>query len=286
MRSAQSLIRACAVALLLAGSAQSALAQFITGKLVDQQSNRPIEGATVTLLAASGSRELDRIVTTNKHGTFMMRVEQGRYRLGIKRLAFAPLTTDIIAMEPGKSVTLNYTLTPVTIRLATVHVVDRSGLERGRDGMAKREAMGTGGVFLYAKDFAEKVHLPVWEIVGAVDGLRPRLDGSIESLRGNYCLQFLLNRLPITELPMQWVDLNKDLGKTFASVYEMLPDGLDIAGVEVYRQFSEVPEELRQDAWPDPAARGVTPIRYVGSIRKNIPLPACGLVAFWTKGAW
>jgi hypothetical protein len=276
-----------AVALALSAGLVDAQQQMITGRLLEDGSNRPVEAATILLTAANG-RMLDRTAKTTKFGTFTMRVEPGRYRLRVTRIGYQPVDSDILEVSYDNNVNVNYILTPVSLRLSRVEVVAKPGLETGEIGMAKRQALNTGGVFLYRDDFKELINQPVWEIVGRVEGLRPRTDGSIESLEGHRCLQFLLNRLPIREVPMQYVDIATLNGQTFASLYEMLPDGLDIMGIEVYRSFKEVPEELKMDAWPGSVNdRGVTPPRVAGTVRvtRDVSL-ACGLVLFWTSAAW
>jgi hypothetical protein len=276
-----------AVALALSAGLVDAQQQMITGRLLEDGSNRPVEAATILLTAANG-RMLDRTAKTTKFGTFTMRVEPGRYRLRVTRIGYQPVDSDILEVSYDNNVNVNYILTPVSLRLSRVEVVAKPGLETGEIGMAKRQALNTGGVFLYRDDFKELINQPVWEIVGRVEGLRPRTDGSIESLEGHRCLQFLLNRLPIREVPMQYVDIATLNGQTFASLYEMLPDGIDIMGIEVYRSFKEVPEELKMDAWPGSVNdRGVTPPRVAGTVRvtRDVSL-ACGLVLFWTSAAW
>jgi hypothetical protein len=276
-----------AVALALSAGLVDAQQQMITGRLLEDGSNRPVEAATILLTAANG-RMLDRTAKTTKFGTFTMRVEPGRYRLRVTRIGYQPVDSDILEVSYDNNVNVNYILTPVSLRLSRVEVVAKPGLETGEIGMAKRQALNTGGVFLYRDDFKELINQPVWEIVGRVEGLRPRTDGSIESLEGHRCLQFLLNRLPIREVPMQYVDIATLNGQTFASLYEMLPDGIDIMGIEVYRSFKEVPEELKMDAWPGSVNDlGVTPPRVAGTVRvtRDVSL-ACGLVLFWTSAAW
>ena len=285
MIAASSILRASVVALILTAAlsahASAQPQQMIHGRIVEDRTNNPIEGAKVFLTSAAG-RMLDRVQTTNKHGVFIMPVEQGVYKLRIKRLGFDSVDTPILDVKPRANVNVNYKMTPRTVMLTLVEVKPRSGLETGREGMAKREPLGLGK-FLYEKDIREIANLPVYEILGRVDGLQTVADGSIRTTRGWGCLQYLVNRLPIMEV----ADTKIPLDAQFASLYQMLPDGRDIMGVEIYRQFSEVPEVFKHDAWPDdPSQRGVTPVRQIGTRRNMSYMPACGLVNIWTKGAW
>jgi hypothetical protein len=173
------------------------------------------------------------------------------------------------------------------LRLAKIDVVARPGLETGEIGMAKRCSLQTGGVCLFREDFREVANKPLWEIVGKVPGLNARIDGSLESYEGNRCLQFLVNRQPVREVPGQFIDIAQLTGESFASLYEMLPDGMDIMGIEVYRSFKEVPEELRMDAYPGSVTdKGVTPPRRIGRLASTNISQACGLVSIWTAAAW
>jgi hypothetical protein len=284
MRSAYlSVLKAAGVALIMSASAASAAfaQQQILGRVFDNATNQPVEDVTVQLLAPSG-RELNRVLRTNKHGVFIMPVDQGRYRLSFRRIGFKPVESDIIDVQPKTNLQINYALTAVSVRLAKIEVKPKSGLERGREGMAKREPLGKG-VFLYEKDFREIASQPVYEILGHVPGLRTWADGSVRSLEGNNCLQFMVNRQLVTEVP----DIKLTWDMQFASLYQMLPNGIDIAGIEVYRKFSEVPKELQLDAWQvSPTDHGVTPVPYSGTARKMDSMPACGLVNIWTRGAW
>ncbi len=285
MVATRSILRTSAVALILtAATAAHAAAQpqqMIHGRIVEDRTNNPIEGAYVILTSAAG-RMLDRVKITNSHGVFIMPVEQGVYKLRIKRIGFDSVDTPILDVKPRANVNVNYKMTPRSVMLTKVEVKERSGLETGREGMAKREPLGLGK-FLYEKDIREIASLPVYEILGRVEGLQTAPDGSLRSTEGNRCLQFLVNRLPITEVP----DTRIPIDAQFASLYQMLPNGIDIRGVEIYRSFKEVPKEFRFDAWPDdPTQRGVTPVRQVGSVRNMSAMPACGLVNIWTGGAW
>jgi hypothetical protein len=246
---------------------------------------KPVEGASITLLGPAG-RELDQVVRSNKFGVCSMRVESNKYRLRNRRLGYQPVDSDIVDVRPGEDVSLSYVLTGISLRMTNVVVKARPGLETGARGMAAREPLGKG-VFLYAKDFAEIANKPLWEILDRVEGLRARVDGSMETLSGHGCLQFMINRLKVVEIPMQWVtDLNNN-GQSLASLYEMIPDGLAIRGIEIYRDFGEVPEELRQDAWPFPEEKGYTPPRVLGPIRnRTLPNNPCGLINVWTSAAW
>jgi hypothetical protein len=52
-----------------------------------------------------------------------------------------------------------------------------------------------------------------------------------------------------------------------------------VMAVEIYRQFEDVPEEWKADAWPTPSAAAMRG-RYL-----HVP-PKCALVQIWTKIAW
>ena len=262
--------------------AQVRPAQIIQGRIIEDRTATPIEGASVSLVARSG-RMLDRIQITNKHGVFIMAVEQGQYKLRIKRIGYDSVDTQIIDVQPNQNVMVNYSLSPRVAKLAKMVIQKRSGLERGREGMAKREPEGKG-VFLYEPDIREIANLPLYEILGRVEGLQTVADGSIRTTRGWGCLQYLVNRLPVMEVP----DAKLDVFSQLATLYQMIPNGIDIAGVEIYRQFSEVPKEFRFDAWPDaPNLPGVTPPRYIGELKlRSNQILECGLINIWTKAAW
>ena len=274
------------VAGLLAWAAVPASAQIIHGKLLADGLNTPIEGASVTLLDARGN-ELDRLVTTNKNGSFFMRVTAGRYMLRLRRIGYTPLTTSMITLGENEVFEGTFRVSPVAVRLATQRITARPNLEWGRDGYTRRKAMGQG-VFLARADLATKDQTNISWLLRNVPGIEVLGDGQVRSLEGWRCLYFVMNGIPVPFDPFSVPGQSM-----YPTLHDLVPTGDDVMGIEVYREFKEVPEQWRMDAWPDSEvrdrnARTTARVRLPlgAQPRDKINNPPCGLVAVWTRAAW
>jgi hypothetical protein len=268
--------------------AAPAAAQIIHGKLLAEGLNTPIDGATIQLLDAGG-RELPRVLQTNAAGTFWLRVEPGRYKLRIRRIGYDSLVTPLINVKVNDVYEGVYRVSPVAVRLATERITARPNLEWGRDGWARRRDLGLGGVFLSRPDLAEKDQRDIAWLFRDVPGIQVLGDGQVKSTEGYRCLFFKMNGVPVP-FNNRYVP-GADL---YPTLQEMVPTGHDVMGLEIYREFKEVPPEHRMDAWPTgtererlspPVAPGVVmPYGKTASDRRmDVP---CGLIVVWTRAAW
>jgi hypothetical protein len=273
---------------LVFGAAAPAAAQIIHGKLVAEGLNLPIDGATVQLLDARGN-ELNRVMQTNVKGTFAMRLDPGRYMLRIRRIGYNPLTTAVIELGENQVYEATYRVSPVAVRLATQRVTERPNLEWGRDGFDRRKALGTGGIFLTRAELSTKDQRDITWLFRDVPGIDVLPDGQVKSTEGWRCLYFKMNGIPVSFVPRA---LPGELG--FPTLQELVPTGHDVMGIEVYREFREVPEEWRMDAWAP--GESVLGTGTTNRAQERLPLgqrardpkleTPCGLVAIWTRAAW
>jgi hypothetical protein len=279
MRSSRSVFSLLA-ALILVAAARPLAAQMIHGRLVHDGTLTPVSGASVQLMDVRGN-ELNRVVVTNEAGTFAMRVEPGRYTLRIRRIGFNPLTTPAIELEENEVFEGTYRVTPAAVRLATERITARRNLELGRDAFARRKALGEG-VFLTRSDLADKDQREFASLMRGVEGIRVDAGGTITSTEGWRCLYFAVNKVPVTSAP--GVPLGTSMWPT---LQDLVPTGHDVMAIEVYREFKEVPPELRLDAWPGSTAasqRAKATTAAVGR-RRGADTP-CGIVNVWTRAAW
>jgi hypothetical protein len=271
---------------LFVGAAAPAAAQIIHGKLLADGVNLPIDGATVQLLDSRGN-ELDRVVETNAKGSFAMRVNPGVYRLRIRRIGYNPLTTAVINLGENQVFEATYRVSPVAVRLTTQRITARPNLEWGRDGYFRRKALGTGGVFLTRTELSEKDQTEIAWLFRDVPGIQVMSDGQVKSLEGWRCLYFKMNGVPVSFVPRIAPGESP-----VPTLQDLVPTGHDVMGMEIYREFKEVPEEWRMDAWPSEQGAGTA------TSNRRVPLPLgqrprernddvpCGLVAIWTRAAW
>lgn len=272
------LAAALLVTLVASSLATPAAAQMIHGRLLHEGTLAPVAGASVQLLDVRGN-ELDRVVVTNEAGTFSMRVARGQYTLRIRRIGFNPLTTPVITLAENEVFEGTYRVTPATVRLATERITAKRNLELGRDGFFRRKALGKG-VFLAKSDLAEKDQREFFYLLRGVDGIQVEANGRVVSTEGGRCLYFLVNDVPVSSVP------GGVPGSTmWPTLEDLVPTGHDVMGIEVYRQFSEVPPELRMDAWPA-AQKGQRAVPTTATIGRRGAQGACGVVSVWTRAAW
>ena len=240
---------ACALAL-LALTAAPLHAQFVRGFALDAETGQPVAEASITLVSERTNRD-GATVRSDSLGRFAMAApEPGGYRLRVRRIGYKEATSGLLLLEEGMAMELEMRLAPAASQLTPLRVIARrSWREWGKDGFERRRALGRG-VFLTPDDIDRADPRLVTDYLRSVPGIQILYHGGdsteIRSLRGHRCLRILVNRMPAF-----------DGG---------LPFPHEVAGVEVYRDFREVPEEFRYLA-----------LRSGGS---------CGIVNFWSRRAW
>jgi hypothetical protein len=261
-----------AVNLLLATAAASPIcAQRVSGRVVEEQTEQPIPYAMVRLIAADSSSSASAL--TNTGGHFILAAPAGNYRLQVdaRGLGYAPFTSEVIRLEAGEVVNVVLRLTIKGIPLTGLEVIVRARDEPGRFGYARRRALGRG-MFLNQDSIRLRhaavttdafYNLPQISTWGAPPWV-PTTHG-IWTWSGGKCLQFYVDHFPRPTSRMSSFSLN------------VLIDVEDIRGIEIYRNISELPDELRTamrmgDLWP-----------IERHLRQSEP---CGLVWIWTNRGW
>jgi hypothetical protein len=211
-----------------------------------------------------------------------MRVEPGRYTLRIRRIGFSPLVTPVIRLEADEVFEATYRISPVAVRLATERITAKRNLELGRDGFERRKALGQG-VFLARSELNDKEQRDFASLLQGVGGIRVEGLGKITSTEGWRCLYFMVNKVPVSSVPGGIPGQT-----TYPTLEDLVPTGHDVMGIEVYREFKEVPVEFKLDAWPNSAGKAdprARPNRGISVGRQQQDTP-CGLVSVWTRAAW
>jgi hypothetical protein len=244
------LIAAAAAAL----AASPAAAQTIRATTLDAASGAPVAEALVRVEAADGT-----LVATgfaNEAGVVVLRVRQpGSYRVQAQRGGYDEAAVQVEA--GGAQVAAELRLARRPFVLDTLIVYGRLRDERGRQGFERRRSLGLG-VFLDSAVLAERSRGAIYpaDVLRGVPGLRlrnPRGRSTVaRSVRGWGCMVTLVDGHPMN----------------FVYPREMhhFMETNDMIAVEVYREFSEVPEEFRIHAHS-----GIFP---------------CGVIAYWTRVRW
>jgi hypothetical protein len=255
-----------------------ARAQAVRGELLDP-AGAPIDEVLAILLDSAGAEV--RSSRSDADGIFhLVAARGGQYRLSLTRIGFNPYTTEGLVLRPGETVVVEIRMAARPQALSTMTIKERTRREWGRDGWAQRKSLGAG-VFLTGDEIRAQNTRTVAEALRIVDGftLRYRPLPEITTTRGQRCLQYVINNLPLPVIQGEHPSV------TLTRVMETDR----VMGVEAYREFKEVPLELRplavQDVVPDDRV-SPTPRRRSTASPDVPPTRNCGLINIWTQKAW
>ena len=169
--------RVCAT-VLIAGFLCPVAAQTISGRLLDDSTDAPIESGVVSLLDLEGNVLAE--TGTESGGGFQLQVpEPALYQLRARRIGYQMATSPPLDMIEFSSMEVEFRLSSMTVSLAPITVVAReyagnpSLVIRGfytRKDTYGREGMGFGH-FLEAEDIARRNPLRVSDIVRDIPGI-------------------------------------------------------------------------------------------------------------------
>lgn len=244
-------------ALAAAFGAQAAGAQSIRAVARDAATGAPVAEAMVRVETADGV--LVGAAFVNENGEAVVRVRApGRYLVEVRRAGYYDGAVQVEAA--GGQVQTEVRLARRPFALDTVVVYARRDNERGREGFERRRATGEG-VFLDSAYLAQRSRRVAFagDMLTGIPGTYTRRAWgatTVRSLRGWKCMVFLLDGRPFG---LGFEDggareLHQVLGPT------------DVKGVEVFREWDEVPLEFRQYA-----ERGIY---------------RCGVYIYWTRARW
>jgi hypothetical protein len=294
------------VAVLLSLGTEAA-AQTIVGRVLDATTRDPVAGALVELLDAGGGR----VAASESDGAGLFRVAAqlpGTYVLRLRRLGYAEHTSRPLELRRGELVELEFEVSPEGVKLDPIVVLSRRDTEPGRDQFARRSARERG-VFLDAEAIAARNPRSPAEALRGVPGvlLTPvgageggDLRWAIRATRGWQCLVVFLDHAAepvLVSLDRSGLLRRSGVGalrgglsspgsgglrgaprdlylfSRFGDLNEQVVDVRHLRGIEVYRTYAEVPDELKRTlrlshVWQDD---------YLGP---------CGLVLVWTGVGW
>jgi len=153
----------------------TASAQGIEGRLLDEPTGEPISGGIVTLLDAE-RQSIRRSAVTDDDGTFSLRISvPGRYHLRASRIGYEEIDSPPLDVRDGEVVELELRISTEAIPLAPLTVVsDRPPLVMDdrlvRRGYYERKAMyqHLGAHFLEYEEIQER---DSWSLVGVLRSL-------------------------------------------------------------------------------------------------------------------
>jgi hypothetical protein len=228
----------------LLGVGSGLSAQQVQGRVLEEGEGILVHEAWVELLGDGGISLLRTL--TDEQGAFTLQAPApGEYRLRASRSGYTFRLTDPLTLERGATerVFLSLALRPFVLDSLVVAGERRPGARS--TGQAKfLERAGSGGVFLDAARIAGAASGSLSDVVLGVEGFQRGEAGALRSDRGEGCLMLFLNDFAVQALSL-----------------DEIPPG-QVMGMEVYRESSLVPGELRGQSG------------------------RCAAVNVWLQGAW
>jgi hypothetical protein len=282
-------------------------AQAIVGRVLDETTRDPVAGALVELLEVGGRRVSGS--ESDEAGLFHVAAPlPGTYVLRLRRLGYAEHTSRPLELRRGELVELEFEVAPEGVKLDPIVVLSRRDTEPGRDQFERRRARERG-VFLDADDIeARNPRTPVEALQGVPGVLLTPMgtgDGgdvrwAIRATRGWQCLVVFLDHAVepvVVSMDRSGVLMRSGVGtprggltnpgsgglrsgrghrfifSPSGDLNEQVVDPRNLRGIEVYRTYAEVPEELRRTL-------------RISHIWQDDYLGPCGLVLVWTGVGW
>jgi len=146
----------------LSGAAAPAAAQLVSGKVMEEGTDRPVAGASIELMDTTGLHRGTAVADTG--GEFRIMVPQpGMYRLRVTHIAYRTTETVSIIADLGTRVEVELLLSPTAVALEPLRVVGRSAFNAGwlqeyYDRASSTRRSGIGRVFF--RDEIERARAP------------------------------------------------------------------------------------------------------------------------------
>jgi hypothetical protein len=233
------------IAAALAALALPAAAQVVDGQLLERGTERPVEGAAVELLV--GGSAVAR-AATDTAGRFTIALEDaGSYRLSVRRVGYAPATSQSFPVEKGDTTHVMVRLVAGTVLLAPVRAVaDARRLPPTLVGFYDRVETSHSGRFITRDRIDQHAAMRTTDLLRTLAGI-----------------QITQNRRGGTGVRRRGCEPAVYVDGVYVTPQGMSLDDLvrphDLEGVEVYSASSLPPAFVRQ--------------RVTG----------CGAVLFWTR---
>jgi hypothetical protein len=235
--------------MLVVGVAQHLAAQTIRGKLLDQYTNNPIPGATITLVTPQNA-PVGPTAKTASDGSFSIRAPAaGTYRLRANVAGYITATTPAIDLVSGDELNITWRLLAGALQLRPIAIISNDRPNSSKlSGFEQRMKTHGFGYFITRDKIEQMRPFSVTDLLRTVPGLQV-----IPSMRafGNVV------RTIEGCTPAVYLD-----GSRFPLMGESIDDIVNpmaLEGIEVYTHAVEVPPEFQG------------------------PFANCGVIALWTR---
>ena len=237
----------------------------IVGRIMDRQSGRPVEAASVSLVGEREDQDLSDGV--GRYG--FQDLDPGIYRVSVEHLAFE--TADQIIQVPAdRTVEINFELTvdPIELEPLIVTAVREKHLEVR--GFYERKELGErigNGIFVTREEIDRVAPNRVTHFLSRFNGIRVDCSGSAN----NNCAIVMTGGSPSLSSRAEYGCVSSNVyvdgvrvirdNQTVRESIDNFVSPFEIAGMEIYRGPGELPAE------------------FGGSVGR------CGAIVIWTRGA-
>ncbi|WP_419162774.1 carboxypeptidase regulatory-like domain-containing protein [Candidatus Palauibacter sp.] len=223
----------------------------ILGRVIDRNSGRPVEAASITLADTLLDENRQRLSDGN--GRYMFTdLDPGAYRIQVEHLAFEPVD-QVVNLPSDRTVQVDFELSVDPIELAPLVVTavreKRLELQGFYDRRELGEAAGAG-VFITRDEIHDAGAIRVTHYLGRLPGLRTECTGS----GNNNCVIRMTRGAPSLNNRAEYGCMNANVyvdgvrvirdGGGFSDSIDNFVTPSEVAGIEVYRGPSELPAEF------------------------------------------
>jgi hypothetical protein len=217
--------------LLLLGALPTTLAaQLVQGRLLDEATEKPIVGGTMTLLSKDTRRN---DVTTDSTGAFVLRpTGAGQFRLRAAREGYLAATSPELRIGASDTLQVEFLLSTEVVVLDPIVVKARPRRSAMLSGFDRRVKQRMVGVFITRDEIERRHPATATSLLSRIPGvhLQPRNlgDGNYVTVRGGCS-------------PTVWVDGIR-VPLMGMSIDDLISP-LELEGIEVYKSAAEAPAE-------------------------------------------
>jgi hypothetical protein len=233
--------------------APAALAQSISGTLVDSVKNEPVEGAEV-ILRGKGSA-IASATRTDSAGRFLFKTSvAGSYTLSIHKVGFLPVESGALRLKPDSTVVVKLaTAASRSTTLPTVEVTAptaRGPNSRKYDQFLLRKSLGMG-TFITREQIESRPSTQTYQLFQNIPGLKISQHGTQWSIQSQRCPARLPTAGPpphlhkdIPGFPILFIDGFRVRG--LGTLNTIKPN--EVEAIEVYQGAAQLPAEAKGNA--------------------------------------
>ncbi len=258
------------------------LAQGISGRVLDAETENPVSGAVIVLTDLAGNTVGQ--ARANAEGSFSIFVgQQGNFSVNVEMIGYETGGSGKISFSDTNVLIVDLMITPVPVVLDDFTVTGKSEAltYMQKTGFYERRARGFGN-YIEPNEQQREHLLIASDLVRRVPGLSTN-DGMVFSSRGSINGAYALSRTEAGQL-RAGIRVQQSPIDIRSCALKVMVDGIDrgvdldfvtsrieVLAIEVYKSFATIPAR-----WQHAVSRG-------SRDRQGNPVPTCGLILVWTR---